>query len=70
MSSSVFEICNIIRIINVSDVNDRIKEIKNSLSNIKFLLCETSKSVFISGMSMKFNELGDLNNELNQKLSI
>jgi len=67
VSSSAFEIYNIIKGINISDESNRIEEIKSSLSKTKFIPNEMPLSVFISNMSMKFNELGDLNNELNQK---
>jgi len=61
ISSTAYEVYNIIKDINLSDDKDRIEEIKDSLSNMKYdTENSTSLSIFISNMNLKFKELENL----------
>eukprot|EP00833_Pecoramyces_ruminatium_P004229 jgi/Orpsp1_1/1178261/evm.model.c7180000064607.2 len=63
---TAYEIYQIIKGMNISDDKDRIQELKNELDSMKYN--ETgSLSIFISNMSMKFNELEKLGENLTDK---
>jgi len=61
ISSTAYEVYNMIKSINLSDDKDRIEEIKDSLSKMKYNTEDsTSLSIFISNMNLKFKELENL----------
>ncbi|ORX63851.1 hypothetical protein BCR32DRAFT_251402 [Anaeromyces robustus] len=65
ISSTAYEIYNLIKGINLSDDNDRIEEIKNYLNSMRFNENQDIPlSIFISNMNMKFNELEQLKSPL------
>ncbi len=61
ISSTAYEVFQIIKNLNVSVDKDRIEEIKNSLSKTKYdPEGDMSLSIFISNMNLKFKELENL----------
>ena len=60
ITSTAYEIYNLIKGLNESDDNDRIEELKNSLDRTRYNE-SGSLSMFISNMNMKFTELERLN---------
>lgn len=62
ISSTAYEVYELIKGLNEIDDNDKIENLKDSLNKTKYIPSQnTSLSIFISNMNIKFNELESLN---------